>query len=410
MLALVLFALAAASAPLAVDLDGDGAPEAVTASPSRRQVLLTARGPDGRKARAVAPGPAGKDVRVALVAGPVGSAGALLEVIASDGAAECRSVWRLREGALQRLPVRAAGGRTLPDCAIPGDTAFTWEREAEDRPSLYVRERSEERPDGPFRLREVFVFSGFGLDLDPARSRAEIRGVPIPAWYGETLYTRSALDTLRSRFGLTAMRSEPTLEIQTDRERGVFELRLAGPDGPIVAPVAGYAETSRGVTLAGTSGSKSFDVRVQLGGDGSVPYEARLTGLGAPWDQVYAPAGTWRGGARHVYPSAADELGAEYLAGLWGDEKGRNASIAIEGAPPYRVRLGKDLYAVSLDAAPAGMDVLLSPAEAAGQPFGLFLRGPNSMQRTPLVCGDGACRPDGPAELLRRIGARVNVR
>jgi hypothetical protein len=42
------------------------------------------------------------------------------------------------------------------------------------------------------------------------------------------------------------------------------------------------------------------------------------------------------------------------------------------------------------------------------------LRGQNALERMPMVCGAGdgagkACRPDGPTETLRRVGARINV-
>lgn len=73
---------------------------------------------------------------------------------------------------------------------------------------------------------------------------------------------------------------------------------------------------------------------IRFAGDGSIPYEVRVEGMGSPRDQVYAPAGTWRGGAREVYPTAADELASQYLAGVWGDEKGQNTAFSVEGAPP----------------------------------------------------------------------------
>ncbi len=61
--------------------------------------------------------------------------------------------------------------------------------------------------------------------------------MPIPAWYAATLYSRTALEILYSRFHLEAMRAEPTLTIEADRRRGVFALRLAGPRGELRAPV-----------------------------------------------------------------------------------------------------------------------------------------------------------------------------
>jgi hypothetical protein len=140
----------------------------------------------------------------------------------------------------------------------------------------------------------------------------------------------------------------------------------------------------------------------------------RVTGLGPPLDQVYAPAGSWRGGARRVFPTAADELAAENLAGVWGDSRGKNTTITVEGEPPYRVRMGTFLFAIDLQHVTAPTDALLLPTGDGGRPWGLVLRGPNAMDRIPFTCaGETAartCRPDGDAETLRRIGARVNVR
>jgi hypothetical protein len=153
---------------------------------------------------------------------------------------------------------------------------------------------------------------------------------------------------------------------------------------------------------------------VRLGGDGSVPSEIVVNGLGPEWDRTYAPAGSWRAATRQVFPSAADELAANDLAGLWGDAAGGTTKIAIEGAPPYRLRVGAGLYAVDLDAAAPPLDALLLPLDAAARPWGLVLRGQNGLERIPLACTGKPprppCRASGDEETLRRLGARVNVR
>ena len=102
---------------------------------------------------------------------------------------------------------------------------------------------------------------------------------------------------------------------------------------------------------------------VSLGGDGSVPYEIELEGFGAPFDQVYAPAGGWRGETRSLFLTAADELVAKDLAGTWLDPAGQNLVIAADGAPPYRVRLDKELYTPDIAAASKPLDLLLLPAD-----------------------------------------------
>jgi hypothetical protein len=355
-------------------------------------------------------------VRVELAAGSLGSAGALLEVLACTGASECVSVWRYRGGSLTRLPIRDASGADLPDCDRRGAWTYRFEREAEDRPSVLVRERSEKTQQGDLRLRDTFAFAGFSLDADARRSTREIEGVPIPAWYNSALYSTAALEILYARFDISRMRLEPTLEIVTDRERGIFALRFSGPNGVVAAPVDSYAAHAREATLGARFGEKTAHARVRLGGDGSIPVEVEVEGLGPPFDQVYGPAGSLHGRAGQVFPSAADELSSQQLAGTWIDTRGGETSIALDGAPPYRVRLGPDLYDVDLARAARPVDVLLVPAGASGRPWGIVLRGRNVMERIAYECppaGEaappGACRADGPPERLRRLGARANV-
>jgi hypothetical protein len=400
---------------LTADLDGDGASETVTAVPSRGSVRLEVRGGDGHKhTDAKAPSPEGSVVPVTLTSGPLGSAGALVEVVAATDASECRTIWRYRDGRLTRLPIRDASGRALPDCAAPAGWAASWAPEGGGRPAAWVRERTRPVDAGTLRTREVYAFAGFSLDFDAARSSADVAGIPIPAWYAATLYSRAALETLYGRFRLDDMRREPTLRIAADRARGIFELRFSGPGGTLVAPVDAYAAAGGTVTVAARAGERTAHVSIRMGGDGTVPYEATVTGLGPEWDRSYAPAGTWRGAARQVFPSAADELAADDFVGTWGDRSGRNTPFAIEGAPPYRLRIGPTAYAIDLEGATPPFDALLFPVEGGGQPWGLILKGPNGLDRVPLACPGQPprppCRADGEAETLRRIGARLNVR
>jgi len=403
---------AIAPASVSADLDGDGTAETVTASPSRGGIRVQVSDARGRRiGEARAPSPAGDVVPFTLTTAPIGSAGALLEVTASTDASECVSIWRLRDRALASVPIRDASGRALPDCEAPGWT-WRWESEA-GKPSELVRERSQKVDGGTLVTREAFAFAGFSLDAVPARSGGEINGVPIPAWYPETLFTRTSLETLYNRFGLDAMRREPELSIETDAARGVFVLRFRSGGTELVAPVDTYAVSGGDATLAARAGEKTAHVTLHLSGSGlSVPLEARVEGLGAPYDQRYAPAGSWRGGARQVYRSAADELASEQLTGMWISPKGERTSMAVEGDGPYRIRSGSSVLVPDVAGAAAPVDLLLRPAGGSGAGWAVTLRGPNAMDLVPcrFESADSPCAAGGPPETLRRVGARVNVR
>jgi hypothetical protein len=402
---------------ITADLDGDGSSETVTAVPARGTVRLEIRDASGRRlADAKAPAPAGDVVPVTLTSGPLGSAGALVEVAAATDASECRTIWRFRDGKLTPLPIRDASGRALPECAAPAGWSASWAREGEGKPAAWVRERTQKSDAGTLRIRETYGFAGFSLDFDASRSSVDVGGIPIPSWYAATFYSRPALDTLYSRFRLGDMRGEPTLRIETDQVRGIFSLRFTGPAGTLVAPVDAYSLVSRTATLGVRAGDRAGQAAVRLGGDGSVPYGIDVTGLGPEWDRTYAPAGSWRGDARQVFPSAADELAANDLAGQWGDASGGKTPIVIEGNLPYRLRVGTALYALDLEGATPPFDALLLPLEAngGGRPWGLVLKGQNGLERVPLACSGTPprppCRADGSAEVLKRLGGRVNVR
>ena len=404
------------SANFAADLDGDGATETVIAVPSRGTVRLEVRDAAGRHlADAKAPSPPGEVVPVTLTSGPLGSAGALIEVVAATDKSECRSIWRYRDGRLTPLPIRDASGRALPDCGAPAGWTSSWLREGDGRPAAWARERTQTTATGPLLTRDVYAFAGFSLDFDAARSSSIISGVPIPDWYAATLYSRAALETLYSRFRLGEMRREPTLRFRTDRTKGIFELHFEGPKGSLVAPIDTYAAAAGTVTLGAQSGDRTARVSLQLEGPKrDVPFGIQVSGLGDDWDRVYSPAGSWESGARRVFPSAADELATNDLAGEWSDSSGRRDPFTIEGAPPYRLRIASTSYEIELDSAMPPFDVLLLPREGGGRPWGIVLKGSNALERTPLSCtGNPArppCRPDGETETLRRSGARINVR
>ena len=147
--ALILFLRFAApetvASPTSVtaDLDGDGVAETVTAAPTRGGIRLEVRDARGRKiADAKAPAPSGDVVPFELTSARLGSSGSLLEVVAATDASECVSVWRYHDAALTRIPIHDASGRPLSDCEAPGVWSHRWERESQDAPSAWIRERS----------------------------------------------------------------------------------------------------------------------------------------------------------------------------------------------------------------------------------------------------------------------------
>lgn len=407
---------------LSADLDGDGKAEVVTASASRGAVTLTVEGGSAKRAiTAKAPAPVEDVVRVSLTAAPLGTPGSLLEVSATTDASECLSVWRYRDGALTRLPIRGVGGRALPDCATlrsgSGGGAWThrWERPAADAPSVLVRERTKEVARGSLRSHETYAFAGFSLDLDADRSGADVNGIPIPAWYDARYYTQSGLKQLYARFDLPAFRAMPSLAIESDRDQGTFNLRFRRGSEEVVAPVESFSSVRAAGTasIVARAGEKTVHADVHLGGDGSVPYQVRVDGLDPELDQLYGPAGAWEGRARRVFPSAADETAAEYLGGDWRTALGGTVTMGPDGAPPYRVRVEERVFTLDFDHAPTGVDLVLLPTDGSRRGWALVLAGANGLDRLPLDCESGrdgsACRPDGSPERLRRIGARINV-
>src|SRR5262245_52039308 len=190
-----------------------------------------------------------------------------------------------------------------------------------------MREPVQKADTGTLRVRQAYAFASFSLDFDASRSTVDVGGIPIPAWYAAIFYSRPALESLYSRFRMAELRREPTLRIEADRDRGIFALHFTGPAGRLVAPVDSYASVGRTATLGARAGERAAHVAIDLGGDGAVPYEIVVNGLGPDWDRTYAPAGSWRAGSRQVFPSAADELAANDLVGAWGDPSGARTQI-----------------------------------------------------------------------------------
>ena len=406
--------LAGPPAPsLAADLDGDGRDETVTASPGSGAVRLTVKDASGRRAEARAPAPKSGVVRVTLSAGALGSSGALLLVDAASDSGDCASVWRLRGDRLERVPIHDAAGKDSPDCGAAGAWTWAWKSPGEGRPAALVRERSEATPNGVFAVREAFAFAGFSLEPDAALSRREIAGIEIPSSYDAVLYSNAALEALYARYDLSRLRPEPTLRIVADSARGVFAARFAAPEGALELPVTARRTDGRSTTLDTRSGEKSARLVVHLGGaDDAIPMWVEVAGLGAPYDQVYGPAGSLHGRGAKVFPSADDELASEELIGVWLDPQGGQSTLELAGDPPWRLRINGDLFTIDRGRAEKPIDVVLAPEGGQGRVWGLTLRGRNIMDRTPLDCpstGGGPCRPQGPPVRLRRFGARANA-
>ena len=270
---LLLLGKAAPAARLTADLDGDGSTETAIAEASGAGGQLRVRDAQGRLlAESAFPLPRGKSPRIALAAGSLGSAGALLAIEALSGPSRCESLWRYREGALTRVPISGASG-PVPDC-VSGEKWITrFERPSADAPAFYVRERTRRRPDGPFREIEFFRYKGFRLELDPERSSAEIHGVAIPVWSDCVLYRKDALDHLSDRFDLSLVRSEPRARILADRAKGLFLLILRDRRPERSLPVTALVREGKGNTATLTAGAppRAATLRVVLSTDGKVP-------------------------------------------------------------------------------------------------------------------------------------------
>ena len=416
------FVLAAEASPppapappeLTADFDGDGRAETATVRAQGKSARLEIADANGKRlAAADAPVPGGASALV-LQGGPLGSPGVLIEVIAAGPNEECRSFWRFRDGALTRLPARN-GKQDLPDCSQPDGWAASWERTAGDAPAVWVRERTRQTPRGAHRERDVYVFSGFTLDCDPARSEASIAGVAIPNWNEGILYTPLAIDTLSSRFDLTRFRAAPRLAIRTDRAKGLFAFVLEDPAGRLEAPVTAAARGGEKnevvLTLQTETGKASARVTVR----GSIVSEAVVAGLAPRWDGAYQPTSRFTGGALEVYARAEDEVASNAIVGLWASDHGEQLALNLVPGMLGFLEMRQTQVEVSLDHVPAGSDVLLLPRDGTAPSWALVLKGGNSFDRVPVRCsgrnaGSWSCERAGPTETFHRVGGRMNAR
>lgn len=394
------------------DLDGDGVVETATiaGSGARRRLEIYAAG-GALLAHAAFPGSPASTIE--LRTGSLASAGALLEVVASDARSECRSLWRFRDRGLTRLPVTTPAG-PLHDCA-GREWSYRWEQPNPDAPAVYVRERARATEGGLHRQIEVFRFRGFELSLDPTLSSAQIRGVFIPLWGGSRLYSKVDLDALYSRFDLSRMKRSPRLTIAAEREEGVFELRFYGPGaGERSVPICAAARGADGneVVLTGEGEGRTVRARVTMAGNGAIPVEASVDGAGEPFDRVYTPVLTRGDHALQVFPSAEDELAVRGIAGNWSTDSGVGVAVLLVSAFPAQLRFGASDVRLSIDDAPEGIDALLVPEDGSAPTVGLVLLGPDRIARVPVKCAAGKagflCRPQGSGEGLRRVGSRLN--
>lgn len=413
LLLLLAFSLSSEAAPpaqLQLDLDGQGAVESAAAAVRGGRVRLEVRDSRGKLlAESDVPAPGGSNPRVAITAGSLGSAGALVEVAAAAAETECRSLWRYRDGQLSQTPVLAPAG-PLPDCGPP-EWSYRWEQPSEEAPALYMRERSSRRPNGLFREVEAFRYKGFRLESDPEHSSAWIDGVEIPAWREAVLYRRAAVEELASRFDLSDFRSQPRLRILADRAQGVFEVRAE--DGPLqeTFPVTAATprENKREVVLM--AGARGLCVTVLLTADGVFPMEAAVEGLGSRFDHTYVAVTQKSASGLRVYESAEQELAERFLPGTWDDGK-EQVIVELLSSSPVLLRFGKSDVSLSVTRAPQGADVLLLPKDGSLPVLGIRLRGPDSITELPVRC-EGAlrrCETVGAGRSLRRLGARLNIR
>src|SRR5262249_39930080 len=137
-LLILFFATSTPPTALSVDLDGRGSLEMVTAEARSKRVRIDVKNSDGKRvARAAAPAPEGGPPTIELTTGSLGSAGALLEVSATAGGNECKTIWRLRGGELLRLPLVGSHG-PLPDCSPAEGWIDRWQKSRDDAPADYV--------------------------------------------------------------------------------------------------------------------------------------------------------------------------------------------------------------------------------------------------------------------------------
>ena len=229
--------------------------------------------------------------------------------------------------------------------------------------------------------------------------------VEIPAWRTVTLYPRSALENLDSRFDLSEIRDGPRLTILVDRSEGIFDVLLEEGTRKQTLPVSSISagpDPRERTLLAGESGTC---VRVLLAGDS--PVEAVVEGAGGH-DQSYSAMARLADAGLRIFASAEQELAEEYLPGSW-DVGGKRVEVSALGGRLPVIRLAGKVFSLSISRAPSGTDVLLVPGDGSAPSSALRLRGPDSFREAPVRCRTGgACEVSGPEVLWRRGGARLN--
>jgi hypothetical protein len=407
----LLAARAAASSPPASitdDFSGEGRRETITAAVRGDGVRLEARDASGKRVGAApdVPVPGGGRPAVTMTSGSIGSAGALLEVAASSGDTVCRSVWRLRDGALNRLPVYGEKD-ALTDCDSGGWTSH-WDQRFNE-PARYVRERTHAVAQGTLHESRVYTFRGFEMRLDAAKSSAEVNGISIPAWVEAALYPNANLEGLARRYALSGLAKGPRLRFETDHEKGAFAAVLSDAQGELRLPVTAakpFEQDEKGLEIsAGDEGKVA--IRLAVAG-GKAPQTAAVRGAGR-FDGGYASIIQWQDREIQVFASAEQELALEYLPGAWMTD--RRERLVVSPAPgPASVRLGDAEVALGLAGAPAGTDLLLTPSAGGPASWALKLEGPDAFRRVPVQCGPdgGDCRVAGDGETFRRIGSLLN--
>ena len=394
------------------DFSGGGAAERASAEGKRGSVRLEMRDASGKRlARADAPAPPGGRPNVTLSTGSIGSAGTLLEVTASLGAAVCRSVWRFRDGVLSKLPLHD-GEATLPDCEPAAGWSTHWD-ETRNEPARYVRESARDVPQGRLHESRVFVFVGFEMKRDRKKSQSEINGVSIPTWTAVTLYPKRQLENLVARFNLSGLGSGPRLRFETDPDNGVFAVVLSDPEGSRRLPVsASKIVEGEERLLELTAGDEPVRIAVAPA-EGSAPRTASVRGAGTRFDAGYAPV-TYTDEQRiEMYSTAEQELAVRFFPGTWVTEGSERMTITpTSGAAA--LRFGDADVVLRLDGAPEGTDLLLVPAAGGPPSFALALRGPNGFRRVAVQCGQPAaardCRAGTEGVVFRRVGSQINVR
>ena len=217
----------------------------------------------------------------------------------------------------------------------------------------------------------------------PAR---EIDGVPIPAWYPATLYTRTSLETLYDRFGLEAMRKEPTLTIEADAARGVFALRLRDP-AVRSSSLRSTPTPSRAATRRSPRGPARRPRTSRSGSPAPAsPCRSRCTSRGSARRTISAtrrPA-AGEGARRQVFRSAADELASEQLVGHLDLVEGRAHRDGGRGGRSVPDPLGDVPSSSRTWPAPRLRSICCcAPPRAPGRGWGVALRGPNAIDLVP---------------------------